>query len=72
MLDMLNLKENELYFFEFDYPNALKFEELDEKYQAKKLSSIKEIEDLINNNDCLKIFSGSIYMLGKLFSEIKI
>ncbi|MBQ7288057.1 MAG: bifunctional folylpolyglutamate synthase/dihydrofolate synthase [Candidatus Gastranaerophilales bacterium] len=72
MLDMLDLKENELYFFEFDYPNALKFEELDEKYQAKKISSIKEIEELINNNDCLKIFSGSIYMLGKLFSEVKI
>ena len=70
MLDILNPKENE--FFEFNYPNALKFEELDKKYKAKKISTIKEIQNLIDTNNDLKIFCGSIYMLGKIFSEIKV
>lgn len=70
MLDILNPKKDELYFFEFDYPNALKFSELDEKYQAKKISSQEEIENIIETNKDLKIFCGSIYMLGKIFKNL--
>ena len=70
MLDILNPKENELYFFEFNYPNALKYDELNEKYQAKKISSLKEIQEIIETNKDLKIFCGSIYMLGKTFKDI--
>ena len=70
MLDILNPKENELYFFEFNYPNALKYDELDEKYQAKKISSLKEIQEIIETNKDLKVFCGSIYMLGKTFKDI--
>ena len=69
MLDILNPKENELYFYEFDYPNVLKFNELDKKYQAKKISSQEEIEKLIETNKDLKVFCGSIYMLGKIFKN---
>ena len=69
MLEILNPQKDELLFYEFDYPNALKFEELDKKYQAKKISSIEEIKEIIATNKNLKIFCGSIYMLGKIFSS---
>jgi len=72
MLDILNPKENELTFFEFDYPNALKFDELDKKYKAKKVTTLNEIKNIIDTNNDLKIFCGSIYMLGKIFNKIKI
>lgn len=70
MLDILNPKENELYFYEFNYPNALKYDELDKKYQAKKISSQEEIEEIIETNKDLKVFCGSIYMLGKIFKDM--
>ncbi|MBQ8635720.1 bifunctional folylpolyglutamate synthase/dihydrofolate synthase [bacterium] len=72
MLEILDPQENEFIFYEFDYPNALKFKELDKKYQTKKISSLKEIETIIKTNNNLKIFCGSIYMLGKIFKEIKL
>lgn len=72
MLDILNPKENELLFYEFNYPNALKFDELNKKYKAKKINSIKDIENFINSNNNLKIFCGSIYMLGKIFNNINL
>ena len=72
MLDILNPKENELYFFEFNYPNALKYEELDKKYNAKKITSYDEIQNIIETDKNLKIFCGSIYMLGKIFDNISI
>ena len=65
MLDILIRDEDEFYFYEFDYPNALKFEQLPKKYNAKKLESLENIKDISN----LKIFCGSIYMLGKIFSS---
>ncbi len=70
MLDILNPKEDELYFFEFDYPNALKFSELDKKYQAKKITCPEEIKKIIETNKDLKIFCGSIYMLGNIFKNM--
>lgn len=67
MLEILLKEEDEFYFFEFDYPNALKFDELDEKYKTKaiKIESIQEIENIIKKPN-LKIVCGSLYMLGKL------
>lgn len=64
MLENLIDKNDELYFCEFDYPNALKFKELPEKYNAKKFTDIEELDSIKN----LKIFCGSIYMLGKIFN----
>jgi hypothetical protein len=43
---------------------------LDKKYQAKKISSLKEIQEIIETNKDLKVFCGSIYMLGKTFKDI--
>lgn len=64
MLDILIKKEDEFYFYEFDYPNALKFSELPKKYCAKKIENLEDIKKIKN----LKIFCGSIYMLGKIFN----
>ena len=74
MLDILLKKEDLFYFYEFDYPNALKFCELEEKYRnrAEKISDLNEIKNIINKKSYLKVFCGSLYMLGKIFSEIDI
>ena len=74
MLDILIKQDDEFYFYEFNYPNALKFNELEEKYQKKaiKLSNIAEIEEIINKQSELKVFCGSLYMLGQVFSKIKL
>lgn len=65
MLDSLIQAEDELYFMEFDYPSALKFDELDKKYNAKKVQSLDEII----KQDGLKVLCGSIYMLGNILKE---
>ena len=65
MLDILMKDDDELYFLEFDYPNALKYEEVPKKYNAKKINNIDEIISKAN----LKVFCGSIYMLGKIFNS---
>ena len=61
MLNILKNKEDDLYFVEFDYKNALKFDEVDKKFQAKKyeFNSFDEIKNI----EGLKIICGSIYML---------
>lgn len=68
MLDILIRPEDKLYFYEFNYPNALKFEELDKKYGA--INAINPFEILkYQKDDELKIFCGSLYMLGKIFNQ---
>ena len=69
MLDILLNDGDDFYFYEFDYPNALKFDELPEKYKqkAKKLSSKKEVIELILKIKTLKTVCGSLYMLGNIF-----
>lgn len=56
-------------FYEFNYPNALKYENLDKKYKNK----IREIKDPIfeigQNDYKLCVLAGSIYMLGKIFKD---
>ncbi len=70
MLDKIYNQEDDFYFYEFNYPNALKYNELDKKYNFKKLENIEEIKKIISQRKELKIFFGSIYMLGKIFKEI--
>ena len=71
MLELLIRDEDEFYFYEFDYPNALKFDELDEtiKSKAKKLSTKEEVINTINSTKNLKIACGSLYMLGNIFKD---
>ncbi|MBR2068487.1 MAG: bifunctional folylpolyglutamate synthase/dihydrofolate synthase [Candidatus Gastranaerophilales bacterium] len=67
MLKILKHKEDKLYFIEFDYPNALKFEESDKEFEAEKynFNSLNEIK----NMEGLKVICGSIYMLGNILKQ---
>ncbi|MBR5304373.1 MAG: bifunctional folylpolyglutamate synthase/dihydrofolate synthase [Candidatus Gastranaerophilales bacterium] len=62
MLDILIKDNDSLYFCEFDYPNALKYADISKRFEAVKINNINEIENI----EGLKIFCGSIYMLGKV------
>ena len=62
MLSILLKEGDELYFNEFDYPSALKFEDLNKKFNAKKLENFK---DILERKE-LKVVCGSIYMLSTL------
>ncbi len=67
MLKELIFPEDKLYFYEFDYPNALKFEQLPSDIKNKAQKTLTPL-DIIKNDDNLKIVCGSLYMLGKLFN----
>ena len=74
MLNMLfDIKKqtDKIYFYEFKYKNALKFDELDDdfKKQITKINSLEEIRNIIKNDKNLKIVCGSIYMLGEIFND---
>lgn len=69
MLQTLIKEGDELKIVEFDYPNSLKLEDLDETYSATKAGDIAE--ELNSEDNKLKVFCGSIYMLGMAFSEAK-
>lgn len=69
ILDTIYKPYYDFCFYEFNYPNALKFEALSKNYKDK----IREIKDPIfeiEQNDCeLSVLAGSIYMLGNIFKE---
>ncbi len=72
MLNMLfDIKKqtDKIYFYEFEYKNALKFDELEDIFKKEliKINSLDEIKNIINNDKNLKIVCGSIYMLGNIF-----
>ncbi len=56
-------------FYEFNYPNALKYEHLQEKYKSKIREIKNPIFEIEQNNYELCILAGSIYMLGKIFKD---
>ena len=67
MLNTLVTEDDELYFYEFNYPCALKFSELPQNIRkiAKQTQNPLEI---INSTKNLKVVCGSLYMLGNLFN----
>lgn len=73
---LLNKEENdELYFREFSHNSSLKFEEFIEDLKNNNISiqNIKKApskeEFIKENKDDLKIFCGSLYMLGEIFED---
>ncbi len=66
MIKILKTKEDELYFIEFNHPNALKYEELGKRPKAKKYD-FKSLDE-IKNIEGLKVICGSIYMLGDILT----
>lgn len=67
MLNELILPDDEFCFYEFDYPNALKFEQLPNKIKARAKKVLNPFE-ILESRKNLKIVCGSLYMLGKLFN----
>ena len=67
MLNELILPDDEFYFYEFDYPNALKFEQLPDKIKVRAKRVLNPFE-ILESRKNLKIVCGSLYMLGKLFN----
>ncbi len=67
MLNELILPDDEFYFYEFDYPNALKFEQLPNKIKARAKRVLNPFE-ILESRKNLKIVCGSLYMLGRLFN----
>lgn len=72
--------QKELFFYEFNYPNALKYEEFldgilpmigssDGSLHNEFLHSTNNPLDEISNNVDLNVITGSIYMLGEIFKE---
>ena len=66
MLNELILPDDEFYFYEFDYPNALKFEQLPDKIKVRAKKILNPFE-ILESRKNLKIVCGSLYMLGRLF-----
>ena len=77
---ILHLLQKELFFYEFNYPNALKYEEFldgilpmigssDSSLHNEFLHSTNNPLDEISNNVDLNVITGSIYMLGEIFKE---
>ena len=67
MLKILKKDEDDLYFIEFNHPNSLRFDEIDNKINMKKYE-FKSLQDL-EKMDGLKIICGSIYMLGDILAS---
>ncbi len=71
-----NIKNAKFYFFEFDYPSALKFDEMEEKDKMYfedviKYENKKEHFSKILNEKTLKIICGSMYMLKQILNDNK-
>lgn len=68
ILDTLVKEEDEIYLFEFNYPNSLKYDDLDKKTQEKTavLSCLNEVEKILKTKENLKIITGSLYMIGSM------
>ena len=73
VLENLVHAQNEIYLYEFNYPNALKYDDLDENYRAR-FKIIKNPFDIINSPEDgkLTVVCGSLYMLGNLFKGCEI
>lgn len=68
---LLSLNNCKFYFYSFNYPNSLTYNELDEIYKNKmeEISSLEKINKIIKQEKNLKVFCGSIYMLGTIFKN---
>ena len=67
MLKILLNEDDELYFYEFDYPNALKYKELPDKLKSRAHLTFDPAK-IIDKTKNLKIVCGSLYMEGILFN----
>lgn len=69
ILDKLYDKSYNFCFYEFNYPNALKYDELKE-YKNKLRKINNPLDEILKGDYELCIISGSIYMLGQIFKGV--
>lgn len=61
---------DEVYFYNFDYPNAVDFVELKKHVPQAKSINLRELEYLVmENKSALVVVSGSFYMIGQIFNS---
>ena len=69
VLDNLLGPSDKLYFYEFNSPNALKIEQLSEKFKTRAQKISDPMGEINSKNDNeLIVVCGSLYMLGEVFS----
>ena len=62
--------EDEVYFYNFDYPNSVPFEKLKEIFSEGLPVNTRELEYLITENKrSLIVISGSFYMIGQILNS---
>lgn len=70
VMEILFRKEDEVYFYDFDYPSAVSFADLSKYKKDACQINLKEIEYLIaENKSALIVVSGSFYMIGQMLKK---
>lgn len=69
ILNSVNIEE--FCFYEFDYPNALKYSDLGQ-FKEIMIEIENPIEEIKKGGFDLFVIAGSLYMLGKIFNKIKL
>lgn len=71
MMSNLFTSEDEIYFYQFDYPNACKYEELASvcEFNSKPLSALKNFK---KGDNTLTVICGSFYMIKELLTKMGI
>ena len=70
VMNTLFQPEDEVFFYNFEYPNSVKFEELCKIREKACQINLKELEYLVGeNNDAVVIVSGSFYMIGQIIAK---
>ena len=72
VMKILFKEEDEVYFYNFDYPNSVSYEDLKKVYPKGLFIKQKELEYLLaENKQSLIIVSGSFYMIGSILQSGK-
>lgn len=70
VMSSLFRKEDEVYFYNFEYPNSVPYEILKQQAPSGLPVNIRELEYLITENkQALIIISGSFYMIGQILNS---
>lgn len=73
VMETLFSKDDEVYFYDFKYPNSVNFQDLQKIIAKSYPINQKELEYLLEENknkQNLVVISGSFYMIGSIFSQI--
>ncbi len=69
VMEILFKPQDEIYFYDFNYPSSVPVETLKELYPQANVITQKELEYLAaENKEALVIISGSFYMIGQILS----